>query len=366
MLYLPHLPGFFRMLGRVRQVKKHGFHRYTGDAQAICEQIVDDCWNGSFFQTSTGHFSEFWTRDFGMCVEALLKLDWKKEVNTTLEYAMTRFAAAGNITTNIPKGGKPADFPNFAADSLPFFVHSLRLASAKGLVKEHQAFLEKEIGRYASLVFDHSTSLVRSDRSFSSMKDLAKRQSSTYDNSMLVMLSKDLASLHLPNPFAKHDIAKAMQTQLWNGRFFEEDMRKTGIVTGDANTFPFWCEVFTSKTMAQSCIAHIRKHGLDQPFPLKYTVEPKPISKMILVERFSGGYERDTIWMHLGLCYMDVARQYDKRLFQEYVDKLAVVIEKHKTFLEVFEPDGQPFRTPFYVSDEGMLWAGKWLEFIRA
>jgi len=366
MFYLSHLPGFFRMLHRRQQVRKHGFHRYSGDAKAICEQIVHDCWNGVFFQTSTGHFSEFWTRDFGMCVEALLKTGWKKEVMATLEYAMEHFVAAGKITTNIPKGGKPADFPNFAADSLPFFIHSLRLAGAKGLVKEHQAFLEKEIARYASLVFDPSTSLVRSDRSFSSMKDLAKRKSSTYDNSMLAMLSKDLASLPLPNPFAQHDIAKVMQTQLWNGRFFEEDMRKTGIVTGDANTFPFWCGAFSDKNMAQSCIKQIRKHGLNQPFPLKYTVEPKPISKMILVERFSGGYERDAIWMHLGLCYMDVVQRYDKRLFQEYVDKLAVVIEKYKTFLEVFEPDGKPFRTPFYVSDEGMLWAAKYLRFLRA
>ena len=365
MLYLPHLPGFFRMLGRVRQVKKYGFHRYTGDAQAICEQIVHDCWNGEFFQTSTGHFSEFWTRDFGMCVEALIKLGWKKEVNTTLEYAMTRFAAAEKITTNIPKGGKPADFPNFAADSLPFFIHSLRLAGAKGLVREYRAFLEKEIARYASLVFDPSTSLVRSDRSFSSMKDLAKRKSSTYDNSMLVMLSKDLTALRLSNPFAKYDIAKAMQTQLWNGRFFEEDMRKTGIVTGDANTFPFWCGAFSDKNMAQSCIKQIRKHGLDQPFPLKYTVESRRISRMILIEPLTFGYERDAVWMHLGLCYMDVAQRYDKRLFQEYVDKLAVIIEKHKTFLEVFGPDGQPFRTPFYVSDEGMLWAAKWLRIVK-
>ncbi|MBI4150136.1 hypothetical protein HY488_01900, partial [Candidatus Woesearchaeota archaeon] len=357
MFYLHHLPGFFRMLHRRWQFSKRGFHRYAGDAEQICEQIVNDCWNGEFFQTSTGHFCEFWTRDFGMCVEALLKLGWKKEVNMTFEYAMARFADAGRVTTNIPKDGKPADFPNFAVDSLPFFVRSLRLAGAKQLLKEHKVFLNKEIERYYNIVFDSKTSLVHTDRSFSSMKDLAKRKSSTYDNSMLFMLGEDLAALHLSNPFAKRNIVKAMENHLWNGRFFEEDMRKTGIVTGDANTFPFWCNVFTSRKMAQSCIAQICKHGLDKPFPLKYTVEPKQISKMLMIEPFTGGYERDAIWMHLGLCYMDVVWQYDKTLFSEYVDQLTWVIEKNKTFLEVFESDGTPFRTPFYVSDEGMLWA---------
>ncbi len=365
MLYLSHIPGFLRMIKRARHVKKHGVHQYAGDAKQICEQIVNDCWNGEFFQTSTGHFCEFWTRDFGMCAEALLRLKYKKEVEATLSYALASFQKAGKVTTNIPKNRKPADFPKLAVDSLPFLLRSLQLLGSRALVQEYQDFLTNEIDRYYAAVFDPKTSLVRQDRSFSSIKDFSKRKSSTYDNSMLAMLREDLTTLGLPNPFSEYDIPAAMEKQLWNGSFFEEDMRKTRIVTGDANTFPFWCGAFGSRKMVNSSLKHIRVHGLDKPLPLKYTDEETMISNMIWIELFSGGYERNTVWMHLGLCYMDVVRKHDKPLFLDYVTALTNVIEREKNFLELFDKNGHPFHTSYYWADEGMLWAAKYLDFVK-
>ncbi len=365
MSYLRHLPGLLRMMRRAWHVRRHGFHQYVGNAEPICTQIVNDCWNGQYFQTSAGHFCEFWTRDFGMCTEALLKLGYKKEVTATLAYALARFAQAGKITTHITPRGKPLDFPYYAADSLPFLIHSLRLASARSLLEKHYDFLLRETSRYYSVVFDPKASLVHADTAFSSIKDFARRKSATYDNCMLAMLRDDLTALRLHNPFAAYDIAATIKRRLWNGRFFEEDLTRSGIVTGDANTFPFWCNVFNNKKMIKSCLARIHEHGLDQPFPLAYTTEPTSINDMILLHALTGGYEHNTIWMHLGLCYMDVAKRYDKQLFKVYVKQLTERIEQHKTFLEVYDKNGKPFHTLFYYCDEGMLWATKYLSFLR-
>ena len=65
--------------------------KYVGTANDICKQVVEDCWNGTFFMTSPNNFPQFWTRDFGWCVQSLLKLKYDQEVQATLRYALNRF-----------------------------------------------------------------------------------------------------------------------------------------------------------------------------------------------------------------------------------------------------------------------------------
>ena len=65
--------------------------KYKGTAEQICRQIVKDCYNGRYFQTSTQNFRQFWTRDFGWCTASLLKLGYQKEVAQTIRYALNRF-----------------------------------------------------------------------------------------------------------------------------------------------------------------------------------------------------------------------------------------------------------------------------------
>ncbi len=77
-----------KILKRSRYVKKHGIKKYKGNANAICKQIIKDCWNGKYFQVSAGHFTSFYVRDFGWCVDSLMKLGYKKEVHKTLDYVL--------------------------------------------------------------------------------------------------------------------------------------------------------------------------------------------------------------------------------------------------------------------------------------
>ncbi|MBW2966116.1 hypothetical protein KY342_03365 [Candidatus Woesearchaeota archaeon] len=361
MLNLTHLSEAWRIFKRSRYVKKHGVKKYRGNAERICKQIVKDCWNGRYFQVSTGHFNEFYVRDFGWCIDSLLKLGYKKEVKKTLEYAIDIYSKQG-LKTTITSNGKTVDVFTYAPDSLAFLVRSLRVLGDKDLVKKYKDFLIKEIDKFYDLVVDKETGLVRSDRYFSSIKDEAKRRSSCYDNSMVAMLNNELIKLNFHNPLKKYNFKKTIKHMFWNESYFVDSLRgDKEIVTGDANIFPFWTEVFDDKEMLKNAIEQIQLNKLDQPFPLRYSYSKNHNQKMNFVEKFVPNYERDTCWMHMGLLYIQLVKQIDKEKAQEYKMKYKELIEKYHNFLEVFNPDGTPFKSRFYYADEGMLWTANYL-----
>ncbi len=351
-----------RIFRRSLSARHNGTRRYSGSAEEICRKIISDCWNEKegYFRTSTGHFSEFYTRDFAFCIEALLKLGFRKKVRLTLEYALKRFSQSGRIATAISPEGRPFDFPAYASDSLPLLVRSLVRADAGGLIRKHESLIVNEINRYYHVVFDSRTSMVRKNKHFSSIKDWAKRSSSCYDNCMLAMLRNDLEKLGFYNPFHEHDIRKRIKDELWSGKFFYDDMRKKDIVSGDANVFPFWTGVFSKRNMRKSCIRQMQKAKLDRPFPLKYTNTRKG-QRFLFSEILVRNYEGTAVWPHLGMCYVDVVRKHSKKEAERYIKRYRKLIEKHRNFLEVFEEDGRPFKRLFYYTDEGMLWAAKYL-----
>ena len=144
-LYFNFAPGVF-----FRSLKSRFFpKKYVGPAEEICHQIIDDCWNGQFFQTSTTNFPQFWTRDFGWCCKSLLELGYKKKVHQTLRYALTRFQKTGEITTTITSRGKAFNVPLAAVDSLPYFIHSLKISGFP--YRAHEKFLNWQIREF----FEH-------------------------------------------------------------------------------------------------------------------------------------------------------------------------------------------------------------------
>lgn len=352
-----------KMLLHAWEIKRKGYPKHRGDAKQICKQVVENCWNGTYFQTSAGHFDHFWTRDFAFCAQALKRCGYKKRALQTITWALECFVHHDRVTTHITRSGTPIDFPRMAVDSLPLLIRSLRILNAKDLIKKHKTFLEIEAARYVDLVYDPVSCLVKKQH-FSSIKDHSNRVSSTYDNSMLAMLKDDLTKLKLRNPLSKNDVKGAIKENFWEGKYFVEDAMRSFTITGDANTFPFWCGVFDKK-MAKIAIASVRKEGLDKPFPLKYTKDV-PSNLIEFYDWISGGYERNTIWVHLGLCYMDVVRSIDKKLFRSYVKRYKKEVERRKNFLELYTPKGKPFKSTFYVADHDMLWAVKLLDYLQS
>ena len=332
--------------------------KYPGNADEICHQIIKDCWNGRYLRTSTGNFSQFWTRDFGWCSKSLVELHYQKEVHHTLRYALNNFKKYNKITTALTPRGKPFDFPTYAVDSLPWLIHSIKVS--KFPYYSFKDFLNKEIQKFYDKVINPHTGLVKPEVHFSSIKDFAVRKSSCYDNCMVALLAKDLKDLKLDNPFAKFSYPELIKRHFWNGDYFYDDLSHQKYVAADANLFPFAVGIITDKEMLQSALRKIHQVNLDEPFPLKYTSGRKE-ANFIWQEIFLRNYESNAIWMHMGPLYVKTLQQVDKERAKQYKEKYKRLIEQHKNFLEVFDQKGKPFSTPFYYCDSGMLWAANYL-----
>ncbi len=341
------------------KLKSSGIKQYPGNATQICSQIIKDCFNGQFFQTSTTHFPQFWTRDFGFCTASLLKLGYKDEVNKTLNYALNIFSKHNKITTTISLNNKPFNFPTYAVDSLPWLTHSLTLIKNKELITKYKPFLEKETKKLFNIAVNQQTGLVK-PKHFSSIKDFAIRKSSCYDNCMLAFLSNNLNKLKLTNPLRQFSYKKLIAENFWNGSFFYDDLNKLNYIASDANIFPFYLNIITNKKMLSSAINSMQKANLDKPFPVKYTQRSSPI-KFIWSEIFIKNYELDSIWMHMSPFYLNLLKRVDKKQFNMQYNKLTKIIETYKNYLEVFSNNGKPFKTLLYHADQGMLWAANYL-----
>jgi len=356
-----HLRQALRILSFSIKRKLFGTKKYDGNAEEICKQIVEKCWNGEYFLTSKGHFCEFYCRDFGWCAESLVKLGYEKEVEKTLDYALGIFSKKGGIKTTITPYGKPIDIYHYSPDSLAFLLRTISLLKKKTIAEKYKNFLNSEIKKFDDLVIDKQIGLVRPDKQFSSMKDYSKRQSSCYDNVMVWVVQDSLNKIKiLDNPF-RWEIKSRVKKNFWNGNYFADDLSGKDYVAGDANVFPFWAGMFDEKQMIKNAIESMQKEDLDKPMPLSYT-SPNFKTKMLWHEKFViSGYEQSTIWAHMGPLFIDVVAKVDNKKAREYLLWYKKTIEKYGNYLEIFERDLTPYKTPFYYSDESMLWAANYL-----
>ena len=346
------------MLRNSIQLKANGFHEYDGNAKDICAQIIEDCWNGRFFQTSTTNFPQFWTRDFGWCTASLLKLGHKERVERTLLYALDIFSDHGITTTITPKG-KPFDFPTVAVDSLPWLMHSLELVNNKALIEPFIPFLEKEIKEFYTRVIDKKNGLVK-QKHFSSIKDYAIRKSACYDNCMVASLSHSLTQLKLINPFERFDYENLIKKHFWNGHYFYDDLKKLPYVAADANIFPFYLNIIKDTHMLKSAIEAVHRAALDVQLPVKYTTKKAPV-QFIWSERFMHNYELDTTWTHMGPLYLNLLKKVNPALAKQHIQSYTKMIESYKNYPEALTPKGKPFTALFYHCDQGMLWVANYL-----
>ncbi|MFT4343217.1 MAG: hypothetical protein ACMXYE_00550 [Candidatus Woesearchaeota archaeon] len=353
-----------RMFMRALSVRRNGFMQYSGNSREICMNILRDCYDKEkgYMRVSTGHFSLFYSRDFGWIVHSLLQLGMKKEVRSTLRYALARFKEHGMVRTCISPSGKPFDFPGMAIDSFSYIVYALSLLKDKALVKQYRIFLESQIMYVYRTAVDFKTGLPRKDRYFSSMKDHAKRTSSCYDVCMLHLLKESAEVLGLVNPFRQYNYRFLLMKHYWTGEYFLDDLSGKKYIVGDAQVFPFWCNVISDKRILRKCIQAVRNEGLDMPIPLRYSM-PHSSSHVRLNfgNFFASGYEKSTAWLHMGLLYVDVAGRVNKKLQKEYLAQYNKLIQKYKTFPEVLQGDGTPYRTLLYYCDEGMSWCANYL-----
>ena len=63
--------------------------------------------------------------------------------------------------------------------------------------------------------------------------------------------------------------------------------------------------------------------------------------------------------------FCEVIKNIDKELCKKYLYQYKEQILKHKNFLEVYTPNGKPFKTLFYYTDDSMLWSSIYLDLVK-
>lgn len=130
-------------------------------------------------------------------------------------------------------------------------------------------------------------------------------------------------------------------------------------MASDANIFPYWAGLIQDKQMMRSSVKAIRKEGLDQPTPLKYT---KNRQRMIFLERIVSGWQTHACWTILGPIYIRLLKRIDGKAATVQTEKFSRLIERHGNYPEILDSKGRPFQTLLYHSDAGMIWASLYLE----
>jgi len=356
-----------RIVTRAIRIKFTGIKKYSGSVEEISKIIIEKAYNTKdcYFMVSSGHFCQFYARDFGMICESLINLGYKKKVKDTLKYAMQKYHSAGRITTQIRPNGRPINFPSHSPESAAYMLHSLILLNDKALIDKYKYFFQIISIKIYNEDIDKKTGLLRKDKIFSSMKDYSIRQSSCYNNCLLGMFVKDMNKIGIDTPLTKYNYSKLVKEYFWNGNYFLEDLSGNDIIAGDANTFPFWSGIITDKTMAKKTIASIMKKKLDVPWPLKYTSKEDIPKDFHFADFFVPGYEKDTIWMHLGLCYLKFIEKYDKKLLKKYLKQYKILIQKYGNFYELYFANGKPFKRSLYITDDSMSWVAIFWELYK-
>lgn len=354
-----------RIFGRRLKIIFTGVKEYEGNDTQICRRIIEDCYNKrkGYFMTSSGHFSEFYARDFGWTAKSLVRLGYKDQVRKTLDYALGIYRKHGAVEQTIDPKGKPFTYPEkYSPDALAFIIRSIRRCRPNNLIDKYKDFLNSEIDKYYELVIEKDTGLVRRDISFNSMKDYSERLSSCHDNVLTGILSETLRRYRvLHNPFRKYNYPKLIMDNFWTGRYFLDDLSGDKTVCGDAQVLPFWSKLITDRNILRQIILTIREVGLDKPFPLKFTRGRAKSQKMVKEEFFAGNYQRDAVWPHIGMMYIDIVRKLYPDLAIFYLNQYRNIINENSNFLEVFDSEGKPFRNIWFYTDESMIWAANYL-----
>ena len=348
--------------------KLTGHRTYPGSAKDICEAIVEGCFHPEkrYFQTSLTTYTDFWSRDFGRCVPALLKLGYREQVRSSYRYAFDCYEQKGKFSLVITPRGNLFDFPYYAPDGFAFFLSGLVHLDEPSLVRDHRSFLNREMARFVRKVIDKSTGLARANRYFSEAQDFSKRTSSCYTNAMCHLVAQCAMKLGLSNPLGRYDYKQLLRDHFWNGDHYYDDLMHWPYISGDACITPFLVDaVDDAEARFAKVLRRMDLARLTKPFPARYGNTPKKNRPMIRIERFNP-WQRDTIWTCLGLQLLGVMERYTPERYARELARYERLVEAFRCFPELLTADGTRFYTgPFYMADDSMIWAADLLCMLR-
>lgn len=360
-----------RIVGSIRAEYRQLHSRYfgtlerlDGNAEQICEQVVDRCWEGDFYKTSLGHFDFFFVRDFGTVAESLCRIGRRKHVLHTLRWALLQYRKSATITTCIDPRGNCFDAPLHAIDSLPWLLHSLTVSGYE-LNKAERKFLEHELRKFRKKYLD-TTGHVRPIK-FAEQRDAVIYDRSAYAISLVGRLAWCVEQLELSEfPYKIQKYQEELITRYWNGQYFNAD-RTTTAFSAECALFPFHLGIIEDEAMAAATFDYITDNEYDQPFPMLYTKEPKAFKyHWWMTAPFMPRYCEDSLWSWHGMFYLHCLRRFERPEFETQRERFAKgMIEQHGMLPEMLNKDGTWYYAPVYRADPGMVWAAIYVDLAR-
>lgn len=335
---------------------------FEGNAHKICEEVVDELWDGDFFRTSLGHFNFFWMRDFGTVCTSLVRLGYTDHVQDTLSWALFHYRRADDVTTCIDHVGNTFNAPaKRGIDTLPWLLHCIDVSDYQ-LDKLERRFLEKELRKYCERFLEPVHGDLKSMR-FAEMRDAVYYDRSAYAWALVGRMAKSVRNLKLGGfPYHPAYYRQVLLDHYWNGHFFKADF-VTDEFSAECALMPFFLGVVDDEAKAKKTFAYIDKAKLNDPYPLKYCMNERRFTHRLGMGRFfMPNYTGTTIWTWHGTFYLHLLKRYKSPKYKEQYDRFASLIERHGTYPELVNPDGSWYTTPIYRSDPGMLWAALFLE----
>lgn len=99
------------------------------------------------------------------------------------------------------------------------------------------------------------------------------------------------------------------------------------------------------------------------PYPLRYTNQPEAFKyRWWMTRPFMPNYAGTSIWSWHGVFYLHCLKRYKMPEYTPEYNKFAAMLERHKTWPEMLNPDGTWYNAPVYKGDPGMVWAALFAE----
>lgn len=338
--------------------------RFEGNAEEICAQITEECWNGEYYKTSLGHFEQFFVRDFGTVAESLCRTGYRKHVLHTIKWALMHYRRSATVTTCIDRNGSCFNAPMHAVDSLPWLLHCI-VVSGYELNKAERTFLGHELRKYTRKYLD-TTGHLRPIR-MGEMRDAVVYDRSAYAVSLVGRMAWCVEQLGLDEfPYKLQKYQKELITRYWNGQFFNAD-RTTDAFSAECALFPFFLGVIEDEALAGATFDYITDNNYDDPFPMIYTKQSDVFNyHWWMTAPIMSEYEGNTLWSWHGMFYLHSLRRFGRPEFEKQRERFAKgMIEQHGTMPEMLNKDGTWYYAPIYRGDPGMVWAALYVDLAR-
>lgn len=366
------------------------------------------------FIISGDHFSVLYPRSLGIFYHSLLdprtaldETDWRNRQAIYLKttaYALEVFAQSESLsTTIIPVGPQSVVLANFYAppsDTLFSLLYALKVMAdtseiegrypftatpaaqlqtgkAGGqLLVQYDEALKRHYQRYRDLVYDEPAGLLKKYLHLSGTKDITIREGAFYDNVIFwktTKLAQELGLIDEDKQFLD-SLKQRILSTYWiddEGLFLEDlsdEGRQNRYYSSD------WLIAFQTgfldprdpadRAYLEKAVAYIERNAIDQPFGLQYHPDLRRHRQYGLVRWGAPSYGSTAIWSNWGMEYIKLltllARETKQTAYlnraERQLEAYTFNIKRYRGYPEVYDEDGDFYRTPFYKSVRQTGW----------